>query len=335
MPTVAQGGRFGDRASYAIRRAARILPTYWLCVVIVVTVALLYPGLRIPATPTLADVAAHMTLLQSPAVLVDSHFPVGMGLDGALWTISALACFYLILPFIAGTWYRHPFTCLAVAAVITVVWREVATGPLGLHQTGPQLPYWAFHIGVGMTAALLFVRLHERFSSKEMARVAPWLQLGAAVGLVVVLVAFAPHAARANLVIGLWEHDLAVTLAFPVLLAVLMLATALAPRPARLALDSRPLRTLGDASYGAYMIHLPIMIVLWDTLPRDSVLEMAAWFAVVLPPSFAFGYVAFTWLEAPIRRRAREWAVGRQRGKPEPASQIDATGLAAETARVS
>ncbi len=54
LPIVARGGRFGSVGDYAIGRAARLVPPYWLCIaVLLVLLALIPPrewGCRAPAT---------------------------------------------------------------------------------------------------------------------------------------------------------------------------------------------------------------------------------------------------------------------------------------------
>ena len=43
LPTAARGGRFGDVGAYALRRAARILPAYWLSLVVAIVLLAVLP----------------------------------------------------------------------------------------------------------------------------------------------------------------------------------------------------------------------------------------------------------------------------------------------------
>ena len=331
MPTVARRGQFGDVVSYAVRRAARILPTYYLVLAIVLLLAVAVPALRVPSFSAY-EIGAHLTVMQSPARLFDQGFPVGLEMDGALWTISALVCFYIVLPLVAKPYFRHPFAGLAIAGAITVVWRELVDQELALFGFGGatlQLPYWAWHLGLGMTAAWLYYKWLEPGLRERMRRWAPRAQLIALAGIVVVLY-LRPAPFEGDLLAGIYaaSRSLPVSIAFPALLTLFMLATAEAPRRWRLGLDGTPARRLGEASYGIYMIHIPILLVvirLHLLPPPRWGLRFLAEVALVVPASLLFGWLAFRYLETPIRERARAWSRGREADSRPPRLRPGAT----------
>jgi peptidoglycan/LPS O-acetylase OafA/YrhL len=104
-----------------------------------------------------------------------------------------------------------------------------------------------------------------------------------------------------------------INLGYTASLATVMVALALAPRTWQLPFANPFARKVGDISYGVYLIHA---VVLWVvaieiTPPTDGSLgAIAAWTAIVLPISLAYGYLSARFVEQPIRRWAHRF--GRQ-----------------------
>lgn len=314
MPTAHRGGQFGNVAGYAISRAARILPTYYVAVGLVVALLVFYAPIDAP-TPTLWEVGVHLAILQSPATVFDPGFPIGLGLDGALWTISTLVTFYILLPFIAGPFYRRPLLMLGIAAAISFGWRLFADDLLvNAYSVLPQLPYWALQLALGMTAA----RYWETWTLGPRApllasRWAPRAQILALFGLVTVLWAGDQVLVPGDLVVALTQADqtILIALVYPALMALLIFSTALGPKRRRLGLDGRKMGLLGESSYGIYMVHLPIIILLvvWEFLPRNGSTEAALlWTAAVIVPSVLFGWLTYRYIELPVRLWAHAWS---------------------------
>ena len=68
-------------------------------------------------------------------------------------------------------------------------------------------------------------------------------------------------------------------------------------RPVR-ALEWAPLRWVGQRSYGAYLYHFPIVVLLTDSLPWPWVGS----FGVAVVATLACAAISYRWVEAPIRR---------------------------------
>ena len=56
--------------------------------------------------------------------LLDSHFAIGFGINGPLWLLSIVVTFYAVLPFVARRYSRHPLVGLALAAAVTIAWKQ-------------------------------------------------------------------------------------------------------------------------------------------------------------------------------------------------------------------
>ena len=122
LPTVLRGGSFGSVREYAIGRATRLLPAYWVCLALLIALAAVAPLAPATGPPSLASVGLHAAPLQMPAKLFDPTLAIGFGLDGPVWMISVVAGFYVVLPFVASRYLRRPLVGLAVAALLSVAW---------------------------------------------------------------------------------------------------------------------------------------------------------------------------------------------------------------------
>lgn len=349
LPTAARAGRFGSVRSYAIRRAARLVPAYWLILALgIVLVAL------IPVTPPLPvahplGVAVHAVFLQSPAQLFTGSVPLGFGLNGVVWTLSLEVTFYLLLPLIAGWYYRRPFVGLAVAALFTAAWHELflhlgaVTDFLGVHLSADdaaraqvaslsQFPFFAFSFAAGMTGAWAYVRLRGAYP-------AALLRRRAAVASLVALIALAVFAylvgSGAGATFGAEQarRPPVLALGYSGSLAAVMVALALSPEWLQWPFANRPARRLGDISYGIFLVHVVIITFAVRALggtPFGGAPEIAAargllvtgdgtvgqmlvLTAIVVPLSLAYGWASARFLEQPLRRWAQRY--GRRQGR--------------------
>lgn len=80
-----------------------------------------------------------------------------------------------------------------------------------------------------------------------------------------------------------------------------------------MALREHRMRKLGDISYGAYLMRLPILIYVTVKLDLASKSRPVAFLIATLftvPLAFAYGYLSARFLEQPIRRWARKYGRG-------------------------
>ena len=187
LPTAARYGDFGRLSSFAIRRAARLIPAYYVVLLLAVVLLVIIPTtLQVPGPGT---IAAHLAVLQTPALLVTPNFQLGFGVVPPVWTLSVEVGFYVVLPFVAARYFRHPLIGLLTAAGILVVWRVLADNSDGVahvfgtdlssaaHQRiaafyASQFPGWVFAIAIGMTGAWAYIQLRDRVDPARLARIA-------------------------------------------------------------------------------------------------------------------------------------------------------------------
>jgi peptidoglycan/LPS O-acetylase OafA/YrhL len=324
LPTVARDGAFGKRGAYAIRRGARILPAYWLA--LVVAILLLATLSNSPGVPGVGPIVEHFTMLQTPALLWDQGFPLGLHVIAPVWTLSPEITFYIVLPFVASFFFRRPLWGLVAAVALVLIWHALAhnadgvAGVFGgdLSQASQsridlyyasQFPNWAFAFAAGMIGAWAYVRIRDRWPADLVER-------RAAIATVLGLVALAPFVYLAwkeavGSSQGIYAHEsLAVTFGYPAALVTTMVALALSPAWMQWPVANGGIRRIADISYGVYLIHFAVIFFALRefSLPHDRTLwAVVVWALIVFPVSIAYGYLSARFLELPIRRWAHRF----------------------------
>lgn len=343
LPTVARRGDFGSVRYFALRRAARLVPAYWVC--LAVALLLLAVAASAREFPSLAEIALHVSVLQTPALLFAGGINLGFGVVPPVWTLSVEVGFYVVLPVVAAAYFRRPFVGLAVAAAIVVVWHFLGTSSgaissdlgLGLGAESEnriatfyasQLPAWSFSLACGMTGAWAYVRMLEQGLSP--ARQARNLRVTIAAAVLLIVVAYftgREALADPNPFTGLFARQSPViSLAYAGTLAVVLVGLAASPASVRRPFENRVLRWTGDISYAIYLIHFAVIwLALRELeLPNDgSPPALFAWCAIVFPISFLYAYLSARIVERPVRRWAHRF--GRQaQARREPGTNAEA-----------
>jgi peptidoglycan/LPS O-acetylase OafA/YrhL len=339
LPIVVRGGRLGDVRAFAIGRAVRLLPAYWLSLAVLVTLIAILPPDPMAAITGSTSIDAssallHLTALQMPARLFDNDLAIGFGVNGPLWMISVIAGFYVVLPLIARQYFRHPLVGLAIAAAVTLGWKEAVLHLGGLFQAlgepsspswlirliaSDQFPGWAFSFALGMTGAWAYVRFAERRPPAALARLA--IRVAAVALPIYALFAFLYAQHSVDVVpetFGSWARSFPlITMGNSASRAVLMAAIAVGPLWMQRPFVYRPVRRLAELSYSLYLIHFVVAIYvgleLLDLPTNGTPATVALWFAVVLPLSLGYAYLASRFVERPARRWGRRLADRRPR----------------------
>lgn len=321
LPVVSRGGDFGSVRAFAIRRAARLFPAYWLVLVLMLALIAVLSFDPPLAFPGFGDVALTFTTLEVPAELVRFQYFLGFGMNRAIWTLSLDITFYFLLVWFALRWFRRPFVGLAISAFVAVAWRvaftniEAISSFFGWHPSPTtindlhlaaeiQFPFWAYSFGVGMTVAYLFVKLRERADREALMLRARNSQLAAVAVIAVLVVAVA-------LIRPVSVHySPLILLIYTSALGVFILGTILSPKRRQAPFVNEPVRWLGDISYGVYLIHLVITTCLARlfAMPHGTFLAAVEWLVIVVPLSILWGYLSARFLERPVRRWASRYA---------------------------
>jgi peptidoglycan/LPS O-acetylase OafA/YrhL len=294
------GWRLDSIRTFAVRRARRILPAYWAALAFSIAIAWLVvppPGQGLPGS---RSAIVNGLLVQN---IVGAPSP-----NRSLWTMAVEAQLYLVFPLLLLTVRRYGG--LAMVAAVTLV--VAAVGIVGPHvprldtfviQSAPDL---AALFAIGIMAAGIVGASRARRSW-------PWGW-------------FALAAAAPVLAVIWWRgsvwtlgHLFWVDLAFGPAIALLLAALATGrPKPLLRVLDSRPLRSLGMSSYSLYLIHGPVVIVVYEKFVaerfRHGVPAFLLTAALVVPITIALSKLFAAAFERPfLRRRTWSWHVRPQR----------------------
>jgi peptidoglycan/LPS O-acetylase OafA/YrhL len=274
---------------YAVRRLARIVPAYWL---VMIVAAVLLAHLAHPLQQPLSALPSFLLFLQNydPA----THG----GLNPPTWSVGVEMSFYLAVPLLGlaaaatvgrMTTPRERRLALAGVCFGLTVAGSYLIGQGTFHEwdatVTDTLPVRMGSFGVGMLVAVL---AHDRTVGRR-----------GATGLVLAgLTLVAVETASRIYVLGseaLRDQlmDTPVSVGFGLIIAAVVLG-----RPAGgSVLASSPLRKLGDWSFGLYLVHYPVIAILRSTerFPQDPLLAEV----VVIGISLAIAALLWRFVESP------------------------------------
>jgi len=210
-----------------------------------------------------------------------------MSVNGALWTLTLEAQYYLLLPLLAPFFVRAPLRWALALVAASAAWRWLAAHDLaplvalesaiGLghvpeekirHLLATQLPGYLAHFAAGILVGRAWLAWHGRTATGRES--VAWLAL-AAVSLVVLYWLYA----GGNAALGEWAW-----LASLAAMSLAMLALVARGLPlARPLLANAPLAFIGRVSYSMYLYHLPTLL-LWNRYaPSENGLSLPLYLA--------------------------------------------------------
>ena len=260
----ANGKERPARQFYA-RRALRILPSYWLCLAVMLVFALLEPAT--PGVPPLGkDLLTHLTFTHN--LFYDTY--VLTRLNGVLRTLAVEAQFYLLVPALAPLFRKRPLAVYAAMVGLALCFQRLWTGQMAdttLYVN--RLPNCLDTYANGMLAAHLYARLARRKRRRG-------------------LIAALGTAACALGAWGLWRllcdqagiYDYALLRQgqldrrwlFSACGALAVLGGSLSYKPVRRALSNRFVRFLAGLSFNFYIWHqwLAVHLKQWHIPPYQQ-----------------------------------------------------------------
>jgi acetyltransferase len=287
------GGEQVHIGRYAIRRAARILPAYYASVIGCLVLYALVGFSNI--TPSAGQLPLFALFAQNYSA------DTVMQVNPVTWTLCVEASFYALLPLLGLLALRlGPRRIGAQAAMLiglvglTVASNLVLRGTDGGELVSKMLPTYIGFFALGMLAAMWIEWRPTR--GRELLRPLPTAALMAA-GFACVAI----HAYRRETIGSFtWMWTAFGNLPAGVGFALVIAAAAAGTGPALRWLSARPLVYLGVISYGIYLWHLPLLLIVREIglLPATVIPRLG----VVLALSIGAAALSWTLLERPVLR---------------------------------
>ena len=244
-----KGGPKWEVLDFYVKRALRILPTYWLSTFVVLFFFAL-PGNRYVMDAALwKDLWTHLTFTH----VFWAETYIGTRLNVVLWTLAIEVQFYLIFPLVARAFAKFPL----------VSWAILAAGGLAFRQFGVlrqadsslwinQLPAFLDVYANGMLAAICYVHLARSIKHNRWTRLA-----GTALALIMVLAIW--QLVKIHNTSGSYEmirrNQASYRFLFSAYVCVFILAAANAGTGLRYLLSNKLMRLFSAVSFHYYIWH--------------------------------------------------------------------------------
>jgi len=304
------GGRRVSRATYAARRALRILPLYYTAIVVAIVWCARQPGDLVRGLPF----AVFLNSIEGMAAPLPPFSYVW-------WSLATEAQFYVLLPLLP--WLLAAGRGRRVAAVAGVLyaaayvafacgWLHLATLPGNnrlVHSFVGRLPLFAY----GILAAAIYER-HGEAIRRWVART-KWMRWGGDVACIAALVVLGALLRRVVYVnyFELETHYPEWHLLEGACWTAVLLLLVLAPLRLKPLLANRVLATLGTLSYSIYLVHVPVLTFGLAAIRARWTIAAAGWdapafaaVALLLAGVGAISAVTYHVIERPVlERKAR------------------------------
>jgi len=296
-----------SNGSFFAARFARIYPLYLLTLIVdtpwfILQVVKEHGHGHISTGRRVAEVlATNLFMLQA-------WFPSLRGIDNPNWSLSVEAVFYLLFPFI-GVWlWRLRDRAIWITAVGLWISSQIViyliTPHLGdnVRRFNPVLHLCTFALGILLARWQVTERERHGQSPKHTVSVAISLLL--ALSGYVALIHWLPKIRIGNV------HD---GLMAPVFMCIIWAFSANERWPARL-LSVRWLVILGEASYGLYLIHIPV----FHLFQSSGLQSIAMLYPLYVCLCVGLSVLSFYWIETP----SRKWILHKLHTRPKETMEM-------------
>ncbi len=151
-------GSFPSTATFYKKRMARILPSYWLSLAVVLIVLLTTGNTYPSARQMFKDIAAHLTFTHN-------LFPdtLSTPLNGVLWTLAVEVQFYLLFPLIGRWFVKRPLPTYLLMVGAAFAYRQLwvmnqADTAVWVNRLPAMLDVYAN----GMLACLIYLKIAKK-----------------------------------------------------------------------------------------------------------------------------------------------------------------------------
>jgi peptidoglycan/LPS O-acetylase OafA/YrhL len=282
---------------YLMRRVLRIYPAYLFQLAILVLVAALFGHGRVLSV---SELLAHLFL----------WFNMGWNwvtpLVGVWFTLPIEFSFYLLLPFLAPLIDRRRWPWLLLGAILVSICYRYCMHVAFLGEPAAmqvlaieRLPGRIDQFVIGMLAGTAFVAAGLRGWRPASPERWFWFGMAGLLGVSAALFQVADSYWEGHPLLYVW-HAL-----FSACLVPVLLACAWDAGSAIRLLANRPMRYLGEISFGAYLWHMPIVLVILPHIPESWPQALRFWIllAATLALTLLVAEISHRFIERPFLQR--------------------------------
>ena len=247
---------------FYLRRALRILPSYWLCLAVMMGFALADPYFSEPLE-LVRDLLAHLTFTHD----LFGFSYTATRLNVVLWTLAVEVQFYLLLPLLAPAFRKRPAAVYAVMTLAGLSFMLLWTLPMqDTTLFVNRLPNMLVVYANGMLAAHFYAKLARAQSHRVWIALAGTLVCAAAAWAVFRIMALQ---SRAQGYEALRAGQLKWRWALSACGGLFLLGGSLSFAPVRAVLSNRVVRFLSGVSFNYYIWHqwLAVKLKAWRIPP--------------------------------------------------------------------
>lgn len=317
---------------YFQARAWRILLPYYAMLILILLINYFIPLIQMGRHPLGLTGEIPAMVLWTNFLLLQDFFPQLNNINGPFWSVATEWHLYFLFPLAVWLLRRMGVTALLLAGGVLAAGLTWLGGvhPVLSYTLLPEAvmvpipPYFVSLFVMGMAAAALAFDPAHAARRARIERSARWLGIALTLPLGLLLWRYRVIDGG-NVVVFLDHLHVIDPLAGAVVAAFLVALCGLSPQHRlRRALEAPALVFIGGFSYSLYLVHIPILALLVDTLN-----SMPAWFGrAPLNPMSAFWVVAVggtlaclccAWLFGRIFERRYRWPFRMKRLAPERA----------------
>lgn len=289
------GEEFLNWKSFYRRRAARILPSYLLNILVVFFLfALPYNDYRSNSAWAIKDIITHLTFTHT---LWSSTY-MNTNLNPALWTVAVEVWFYLLFPLFAriikrnqnsispsaGSLFRTAVLYIAMnAAALAYIYLFALKKDSALAMRINQLPAFLGVYANGMLGAFIFVFVAKKFKRSRSLGIAGTIIALLSAAAIVFLVRDCAQSARTQAQIWQVVNRFKLSVAF----LVFILSSAISSNAFRWLFSNKLMRFLSTISFNLYIWHS------WIALQLKYRWRIPAWTGDI--PPCQLGDMAWSW----------------------------------------
>ena len=251
----------------------------------------------------------------------------GLGINGALWTLTIEVCFYITLPFVARFFVgKRALRALLIALIVAEIWKYLsfhelydvlvwtitaAIPQMASYRYDPvvmkmflanQFPSQLFNFAVGMYLANVYFKVSSAWRERLQGAWGGW-----ALALLLVLFAY-----QAWLLFGLdaWQTGwIYVSSIFVAVVCAFLIFLASFPNAfSQTILASPAVRLIGVISYSVYLWHFPIIYFAKNFWISDSLAGVDKFYSLLvicISLTLVIGYLSYRYIELPFLNLVR------------------------------